>query len=125
MKVVLMGLLMALLCLEPLQAKAIDRVLFDDVHDHLATAINGAAEKQSMFSYNIANASTPGFRPVLSPEDSLEFRNLVPANHQDSDIMIEYFMAKLTENRSHQSAYIKLFTTKMGILRQVATLGKR
>lgn len=109
-----------------LQAQTIvSDVLFDDVVNKLGNSVMDASHKQAMYSYDIANIQTPGFKPILTPEDEEFLRRTLPEDGMNTQVMMEHFMARLTENRSKHSAYVKLMMTKLGITRQVATLGKR
>ncbi len=106
-------------------ANDMEAVLIDDTTSRVEKSVLDASKKQAVYSYNIANFMTPDFQPILYDEDRAFFSSIVPEDRDNSKLMIEYYMSKLTENRSRHSALTKLFSTKLAITRQVATLGKR
>ena len=107
-----------------LSAEPVDQMLFDNTSGQLGKAIVDSGVRQSAYAYNLANVATPGFKPVFFPEDRL-FADAQPKGDLDTKDSVEFFMSKMTENRSRQAAYVKLYNIKMGIVRQVVTLGKR
>lgn len=99
---------------------AVTGVLFDGTSQNLAKAINTASERQAIYAYNIANASTPGFKPIRFHE---EFDKTKQKYGQD-EFNLEEEMAKMNENRLRHSAYTKLLSSKIQIAKKIATLGK-
>lgn len=106
-------------------SQAAEVEIFDGTTDKVKNAIIEAAQRQSIYSYNIANHMTPGFKPILTEADYRILANILPEDGHNSDVMLEHYMAQLTDNRNKHSAYVKLMQIKMGILRQVVTLGKK
>ena len=107
-----------------ISGQSMDGILFDTTTNKVHQAVLEASRAQSIYAYNIANLSTPGFKPILLEEDRRVLQSLFPED-PNNKIMMEHFMARLTENRSRHSALTKLFSIKLGIMRQIATLGKR
>lgn len=79
-----------------------------------------AAERQAVHSHNLANANTPGFEP-------LEFdQELGKAVKQlDKKVVIEKELADLSENSIKYSAYVKLLSQKINIMKTIASQGRR
>ncbi|MEK7299422.1 MAG: flagellar basal body protein [Candidatus Margulisiibacteriota bacterium] len=86
------------------------------------SAIYDAARRQAVYSYNVANASTQGYEAVVF-EDELEW-----AEKQGTGFFqtfnLENEMAKMATNGLRHSTLTKLFSTHIGIIRRVATMGK-
>eukprot|EP01047_Picozoa_sp_COSAG01_P011787 COSAG01_NODE_519_length_16012_cov_4.344058_15_plen_137_part_00 len=105
------------------------KLLEDATGEKLETAIKYSSQKQAIYSYNIANATTQGFRPILLPEDRAELQRLFDVAPDDqaylSKVMIEHFMAKVAENNKRQQALYVLYKKRVENLRKVVTLGKQ
>jgi flagellar basal body rod protein FlgB len=102
-----------------LYALETEDMLFDNATKKLARAVQETSQMQAIYSYNIANSSTPGFIPL-----NIERSNGIIQNTPKKEFNLEEEMAKMNQNRLHHHAYIKLFTTKVGITQKVLTLGK-
>lgn len=105
----------------------VDSAMFNDkISLHLEKAIFESSSKHAIYSYNIANASTPGFSPILFPDDQAELNQFFPDNERYfSKVVIEHIMTKMTENKVRYTALYALYKKKLDNWRQVATLGKR
>lgn len=90
----------------------------------LANAINEMNKRQAAVSYNIANASTPGFKPIRFPDEIKNAINLYGDASMLNQVHLDDEMVKATHLRLKHSAYIRLLTTKMQITRKVVTLNK-
>ena len=103
---------------------AVNRLLISSTDYKLHQAILEMNKRKAAIAYNIANASTPGFKPIRF-EDEIE---AALALYGDDSILnqvhLDDEMIKATQIRLRHSAYVKLLTTKMGITKRVATLGK-
>ena len=99
-------------------------ILFDDTAVKLEKAIYDMNARQRAVAYNVANASTPGFRPVRYPDEIAEAIRLYGTDQILGEVNIDDEMVKSTQIRLKQTAYVRLLTTKIGITRKVVTLGK-
>ena len=95
--------------------------MFDNTFLHLEKGMKTAAAKQSVISHNIANANTPDYEAMEFDE---ELGKAVKRTDKKNVIMEEE-MASLSENSIRYSAYVKLLTSKLNILRTIATQGRR
>ena len=102
-----------------------ENVLFDDTVDRLKQIILHSSRKQAIYAYNIANATTPEFTPVLPREDQRLLVRTFPDGNYTRDALLELVLTKMTENRSRYNAYINLQKKKFEIIKQVSTLGKK
>jgi flagellar basal body rod protein FlgB len=105
-------------------ANNIEGMLYDNTSKLLANAISDAAEKQAIYAYNIANAATPGFKP-LKFKKALEDANSKYTNEPDNgEFNIEDEMSKMSKNRLEHSAYTKILAARLQVAKKIATLGK-
>ena len=103
-----------------------DSMQFEKSVADLEKCIVKTGKKHALYSYNIANISTPGFEPILYPEDKKELYKMVP---QDSEFfkkaLLEHMTTAMARNRLSHSMCLALYKKKFDIYRQVATLGKK
>ena len=99
-------------------------VLFDQTSVKLENAIYEMNKRQKAAAYNIANASTPDFKPVRFQDEIDEATRLYGSTKMIESVNIDDEMVKSTKVRLLHSAYVRLLTTKIGITKKVVTLGK-
>ena len=102
----------------------ISNVLFDDTSVRLEEAIYEMNKRQNAAAYNIANASTPGFKPIRFQDEVDEAIRLYGDTSMLQDVNVDDEMVKSTKIRLKHSAYVRLLSTKIGITKKVVTLGK-
>lgn len=102
----------------------VSNVLFDQTSKNLEKAIYEMNKRQNAAAYNIANASTPGFRPIRFQDEVEHATRLYGNARMLDDVNIDDEMVKSTKIRLKHSAYVRLLTTKIGITKKVVTLGK-
>lgn len=123
-------IIMVFMCLSFLYAErdmgVFNGILFDDSATDLEEAIIDASRRHAVYSYNLANATTPGFTPILFEDDRRQLYTMVP---EDSDyftkVMIEHITTKMAINRGRQSAFYALYRKKFDNWRQIVSLGKK
>jgi flagellar basal body rod protein FlgB len=103
---------------------AISNVLFDDTANRLEAAIYEMNKRQNAAAYNIANASTPDFKPIRFQDEIDEAIRLYGSPSILNDVNVDDEMVKSTKVRLKHSAYVRLLSTKIGITKKVVTLGK-
>ena len=100
----------------------LDGLIIDPTSRNVMDAIMDASRRQAVYSYNVANASTPGFTPVRFED---ELKNATDRYGLESkDFSLEEEMSKMSMNSLKHSGLTKLLSTRMGILRKVVTMGK-
>jgi len=102
----------------------VSNVLFDDASVKLERAMKDMMDRQHATAYNIANASTPGFKPIRYPDEVEEAIRLYGNDKMLEAVNIDDEMVKSTKIRLKHSAYVRLLSTKIGITKKVVTLGK-
>jgi len=98
-----------------------DMMIFDSTFYNLQKAIDNASRSQAIIAHNIANANTPGYV-------GMDFDKILGKAVRREDgrgIIIEEEMASLAENNIEYSAYIKLVSSKINILKTIVTQGRR
>ena len=95
--------------------------IYDQTFDSLERAMKVSAMKQAVIAQNIANAKTPGYEAMTFDEQL----NKAVKRQDKRDVMLEDEMAELAKNSGQYSSYVKLLTSKIGVLRTIATQGKR
>ena len=125
-------LFLVVLGVSKLQAQAVhyesvfDRMLFPSSVRSLEDALHETSRRQAIYSYNLANATTPGFQPILFDDDQQELLQMIPENSEYfSKIVVEHMSSKMAINRSRQAAYQALYKKMFENYRQVATMGKK
>jgi len=103
-----------------------DRVFMDQSTYLLEDSILETSRKHAIYSYNLANATTPGFEPILPEADRREiFEMAPPGSEYFSKVMVEHMTAAMAKNRGRQSAYYALYKKKIENYRMVMTFGKK
>lgn len=95
--------------------------IFDRSFEDLERAIQVSAKKQAIIAHNISNANTPGYE--AKEFDEILGRAVVRQNNKK--VVLEEEMDRLSQNSLAYSSYVKLLSSKLGILRSIATQGKR
>ena len=95
--------------------------VFDQSFEDLEKAMKIAAKRQAIISHNIANANTPDYEALKFDEVLGE----AVVRENNKKVVLEKEMAELSENSLKYSSYVKLMSQKLGILRSIATQGRR
>ena len=105
---------------------AMENIMYDSSVKTLEQAIYYTTQKHAIYSYNIANASTPEFEPIILPEDQTELLQMTPRNSKYfTKVLIEHMATNMARNKADHNAYVSLYKKKFEIYRQAATLGKK
>ena len=113
--------------IEMSQGTNIEHVLFDDTFLKLTEAVKESGRRQAVYSYIIANASTPeiDLEGLLLPDDQVRYRRVVPEGEDPMVAMLEFVSARMGENSKRQNAYLLLMKKKFDILNKVISKGQR
>jgi len=108
------------------QGNDIMGIMGDTVVNDLENEIRRVVRKHALYSYNIANATTPGFSPLLYPEDQIELEQIVPENDEMFQrVLLEHMTTNMARNRNKHNAYLLIYKKRFEVYRQVASLGKK
>lgn len=102
----------------------VNNLLISKTDFRLYQAILEMNKRKAAIAYNVANASTPGFKPIRFEDEIQAAIALYGDDSILNQVHLDDEMIKATQIRLRHSAYVKLLTTKMGITKRVATLGK-
>jgi flagellar basal-body rod protein FlgB len=95
--------------------------LFDPTFGNIERAMEIATRRQEVISHNIANANTPGFEALTFDEQLMR----AVKRQGKENVVLEEELASLTENSIKYSAEVKFITAKFGILKTIASQGRR
>jgi flagellar basal body rod protein FlgB len=95
--------------------------IFDQTFGTLERAMQVATLRQSVIAQNIANAKTPGYEALTFDEQLMR----AVKRQERKQVILEEELASLTENSVKYSAYVKLMSSKINVLRTIATQGRR
>lgn len=95
--------------------------IFDPQFNRLEKAMEIATRRQEVITHNIANAKTPGFEPLTFDEELMQ----AVKKMDRSEVVLEEELAELSDNSVKYSAYVKLLSSKLNVLRTIATQGRR
>ncbi len=95
--------------------------LFGAQFGDIERAMEISARRQEVISQNIANAKTPGYEPLTFDEQLMQ----AVKRTEKKQVVLEEELAALTDNSIKYSAYVKLLSSKMNVLRTIATQGRR
>lgn len=95
--------------------------MFDYAITELEGEMKKAIDRQSVHAHNLANVDTPGFRPLVFDEEL----NKAVERQDRKHVIVEEEIAALSENSIKYSAYVKLMSQKLNILKTIATQGRK
>jgi flagellar basal body rod protein FlgB len=95
--------------------------IFDPTFGNLERSMEIATRRQEVISHNIANADTPGYEALTFDEQLMRAVKRLDKKR----VVLEEEMASLTENSIKYSSYVKLLSTKINVLRNIVTQGRR
>ena len=101
-----------------------DSVIFGRTENVLVDGIREMNSRKAATAYNIANVTTPGFKPIRFEDEIEEAIRLYGDTSILEEVNIDDEMVKTTKIRLKHQAYIRLLSTKMAITKRVVTLGK-
>ncbi|MFC1751941.1 hypothetical protein ACFL96_00895 [Thermoproteota archaeon] len=105
--------------------KVVEGLFYNPPYKTMERGIYNSSERHAMYAYNLANATTPEFELVLSPEDRQQLARILPPDKPvDRQVLIEFVMSRMSENNKRYNAYTTMWKQKYDILRRVITLGK-
>ena len=106
----------------------IARLVYSQPYDSVKKAIPEMSKKHAIYSYIIANASTPGLdlMGLLPPEDRAALDKIIVDGAENQDrIILEYVMSLMTMNSKRLSVATSVWSGKARSLKSLITLGKQ
>src|SRR3989339_1111459 len=99
----------------------VEGIVFYHSFDDLEKALRLSAKRQAVISQNIANANTPGYKAM----DFDEALDRAVERQGEKKVVMEKEMVALADNSVRYSAYLKMISNKLGILKTIASQGRR
>ena len=106
------------------QESGISYLLYGRAERKLESGIKDMIVRKKAVAYNIANASTPHFKPIRFPDEIDEATRLYGDTKTLDTVNVDDEMINSTKIRLHHTAYVRLLSTKMQITKKIVTLGK-
>ena len=94
---------------------------FDPTIGNLESSIARSSKIQETIAHNIANAQTPGYVAKVFDNEL----NKAVEREDSKTVKLEEEMAEMSKNSTRHSAYVKLLTQKLGMLRTIVTQGRK
>lgn len=95
--------------------------IFDATFGNLERAMEIATRQQEVITHNIANAKTPGYEALTFDEELMQAVTRLDRRK----VVLEEELSALTENSIKYSSYVKMLSSKINVLRNIATQGRR
>jgi flagellar basal body rod protein FlgB len=95
--------------------------VFDVTFKDLERAMEVATRRQEVITQNIANAKTPGYEALTFDEELMQAVKRL----NRKEVVLEDELAALTDNSIKYSSYVKLLSSRINIMRTIATQGRR
>ena len=130
MRNVIFGLISGIILLifaTPVYAERFEGLFYSDYYFSVEEALRIGSQKQAIYSYIIANASTPGVDLValLPPDDRAKILSRLPATgDKKNEVVLEFVLAEMAINNKRLSAFTTLWGNKAKSLKNIVTLGK-
>jgi flagellar basal body rod protein FlgB len=95
--------------------------VFDPTFDRVQAAMSLATQRQAVIAHNIANANVPGYQAL---EFDAVLKKAVARQNAPTVVLAEE-MGKLSQNALDYSTCVKLMSSKLNVLKTVASQGRR
>lgn len=95
--------------------------IFDPQFGDLERSMQIATRWQEVITQNIANANTPGYEALAFNEELMRAEK----RYDRRQVNLEEELAALTDNSIKYSTLVKVYSSKINILRTIATQGRR
>jgi len=95
--------------------------LFSESFQNLERAMEIATRRQEVISHNISNAKTPGYEALTFDKELMQAVKRI----DKKEVALEEELAALTDNSIKYSSYVKLLSSRLTVLRSIATQGRR
>lgn len=106
--------------------QSIDRMFYSEPYYVLEAGIYDRSERHAIYSYIIANLTTPGFDAMkyLPADDRAVLAAMSPESKYTKEILVEFLMTKMAENNRKEMALMTMWKNKKDGLQRIVTLGK-
>jgi hypothetical protein len=111
------------------QAQSLERLFYSPYYKSVEEGMLEGGKNQAIYSYILANASTPGVDLIalLPPKDRVELLNTLPEEATDEEknsAILEFVLGKMSVNNRRTTTLSVMWGNKAKSLKNVVTLGK-
>jgi len=103
---------------------AAEEVLFDPAMRTLVYGIKDSIKRQTIIAHNLANSQTPGYKPIRFADELAQLQRRPGFKLSDDIVVEEEEMTKMTKNRLKYATYMRLFTMKVDMAKNIVNQGK-
>ncbi len=103
---------------------ALESIFYNTKYTSVQEGIRALSKKQALYAYNIANLTVPNFKPVLPKEDQVMLQELAGKTGYTQEVLLEFYMTRMTENSKRLNAYLTIWKSKNDALKRIVTMGK-
>jgi flagellar basal body rod protein FlgB len=121
---VVFSILCLLMLTRSVCAEGAEDMFMSKQYTTLEDALKEGAKKQAMYAYDIANLSSPDFRPILTREDQQLLSEVSPESNRSKEVLTEFLMSRMSENTKKYNALLALWKLKTDNNKRIVTLGK-
>ncbi len=113
----------------PCSAQSLERKFYGPHYKSVEEGMIEGGRNQAIYSYILANATTPGVDLValLPPKDRLEILKTLPEEatpEEKNSAILEFVLGKMSENNRRTAALSVIWGNKTKSLKHVVSLGK-
>ncbi len=110
-------------------AQSLESKFYSSYYKSVEDGMIEGGRNQAIYSYILANASTPGVDLValLPPKDRVEILKTLPeqaTSEEKNSAILEFVLGKMSVNNRRTSALAVIWGNKTKTLKNVVTLGK-
>ncbi|OGC11418.1 hypothetical protein A3K48_02765 [candidate division WOR-1 bacterium RIFOXYA12_FULL_52_29] len=95
--------------------------VFDHALNQLERSMTISTKRQAIIAQNIANVKTPGYEAMEFDEQLMK----AVKRREKKDIILEDELSDLTDNSVKYSSYVRLMSSKIAILKSIASQGRK
>ena len=95
--------------------------VFDHALNQLERSMTISTKRQAIIAQNIANVKTPGYEGMEFDEQLMK----AVKRREKKDIILEDELSDLTDNSVKYSSYVRLMSSKIAILKSIASQGRK
>ncbi|MBU0629358.1 MAG: flagellar basal body protein [Candidatus Margulisbacteria bacterium] len=95
--------------------------VFDHALSQLERSMTISTKRQAVIAQNIANAKTAGYEAMEFDEQLMK----AVKRQENKDVILEDELSALTDNSVKYSSYVRLMSSKIAILKSIASQGRK
>ena len=107
--------------------ESVERMFYSEYYIPVKEGIRELTKKHAIYTYVLANLSSPDIDLIalLPVEDRQEIQAILPNADDQSRVIIEFVMSKMTYNSKKLSVLTSIWGNKAKSLKNIVSLGKQ